>query len=57
MVDRARAAGVRLEGLRGYYLARPEHCPENTVVVGYAALPPGDIPALAEALRTAWQKT
>ena len=54
MVDRARAAGVRLGG---YYLARPEHCPENTVVVGYAALPPGDIPALAEALRTAWQKT
>ena len=34
-------------------MARPERCPANTVVLGYASLADGEIPALAEALRTA----
>ena len=50
----ARRAGVRLRGLSGYYMARPERCPANTVVLGYASLADGEIPALAEALRTAF---
>lgn len=54
MVQAARAAGVRLAGLGGYYMARPERCPPRTVVVGYAGLPPGDIPLLAETLARAW---
>ena len=54
MVSAALAAGVRLRGLSGYYMARPERCPANTVVLGYASLADGEIPALAEALRTAW---
>lgn len=54
MVARAAAAGVRLAGLSGYYMARPERCPPRTVVVGYAGLPPGDIPLLAETLARAW---
>ena len=54
MVDAARRAGVRLRGLSGYYMERVEQCPENTVVLGYASLDDGEIPALAEALRTAW---
>ena len=53
-VSAALAAGVRLRGLSGYYTARPERCPANTVVLGYASLADGEIPALAEALRTAW---
>lgn len=54
MVARAAAAGVRLAGLSSYYMARPERCPPRTVVVGYAGLPPGDIPLLAGTLAGAW---
>ena len=54
MVARARAAGIRVEGLSAYYLTRRETCPANTVVVGYAALPPADIPKLAEELKNLW---
>ena len=53
----ARAGGVPLGRLSDYYICRKGKCPARTLVLGYAALPPGDIPALAEALRTAWQKT
>ena len=55
MVDSALAAGVRLRGLSGYYMERRALCPANTVVLGYASLRDGDIPALAEALARAWR--
>ena len=54
MADAARAAGVRLRGLGGYYMERRERCPENTVVLGYASLRDQDIPELARILQRAW---
>ena len=54
MVARAAAAGVRLTGLSGYYLANRQQCPANTVVVGYGALQDQQVPAAARALRRAW---
>lgn len=54
MVEAAAREGVRLRGLREYYLARPEHCPPDTVVAGYSALKEEDIPAVAAALARAW---
>lgn len=54
MVRSAAAQGVRIEGLSAYYMEGIDSCPENTVVLGYASLADGDIPALAEALRRAW---
>ena len=56
--DRPRRGGpgaLRLHGLSGYYLARPELCPPDTVVAGYAALPDSDIDAAAAALARAWR--
>ena len=55
MTARAAARGVRLHGLSEYYLARPELCPPDTVVAGYAALPDSDIDAAAAALARAWR--
>ena len=43
-----------MRGLSEYYLARPEHCPPDTVVAGYSALKEDDIPAVAAALARAW---
>lgn len=54
MVEAAAQEGVRLRGLREYYLARPEYCPPDTVVAGYSALKEEDIPAVAAALARAW---
>ena len=54
MVAAAAREGVRLRGLSEYYLARPEHCPPDTVVAGYSALKEDDIPAVAAALARAW---
>ena len=54
MLARAAAAGVQLRGLREYYMARPETCPPNTVVAGYAGLSDEDIPAVVAALAEAW---
>lgn len=54
MVEAAAREGVRLRGLRKYYLARPEYCPPDTVVAGYSALKEEDIPAVAAALARAW---
>lgn len=54
MVRAAARQGVRLQGLRGYYMEGAERCPENTVVLGYASLRDEDIPALAGALKRAW---
>lgn len=54
MVAAAAREGVRLRGLSEYYLARPEHCPPDTVVAGYSALREEDIPAVAAALARAW---
>ena len=55
MVSGAAGAGVRLHGLSEYYLARPELCPPDTVVAGYAALAEEDIDAAAAALARAWR--
>ena len=55
MVRRAGEAGAGLTGLSAYYTGDRSACPENTVILGYAALPDGDIPALAEALARAWR--
>ena len=54
MVRAAAAQGVRLVGLSSYYMARPELCPPDTVVAGYAGLRTEDIPTVAQALRRAW---
>ena len=54
MVAAARRAGAGLTGLSDYYMEGAETCPESTVVLGYAALPDRDIPALAAALGEAW---
>lgn len=54
MVEAAAQEGVRLRGLREYYLARPELCQPDTVVAGYSALKEADIPAVAAALAQAW---
>ncbi|HIX17345.1 MAG TPA: PLP-dependent aminotransferase family protein [Candidatus Gemmiger faecavium] len=54
MVEAAGREGVLLHGLSEYYLARPELCPSDTVVAGYAALADEDIPAAAQALARAW---
>ena len=54
MVQRARQQGVQLSGLSSYFMAREQNCPPNTVVVGYASLPPQDIQPLAQALKIAW---
>ncbi len=50
----ALAAGVGLRGLSRYYMERPERCPANTVVLGYASLRDQETAALAEALGRAW---
>ncbi|MBM6871657.1 PLP-dependent aminotransferase family protein [Pseudoflavonifractor phocaeensis] len=57
MVRRAAEAGVRLQGLSAYYAkdADAPPCPPNTVILGYAALPDRDIPALADTLARAWR--
>ena len=44
----------KLKGLSEYYMERQEECPENSVILGYASLQDGDIPALAAALKQAW---
>jgi len=54
MVKTAAQRGVRLRGLSEYYMARPENCPANTVVAGYAGLQAEEIPAVAAALGKAW---
>lgn len=54
MVAAAAREGVRLRGLSEYYLERPELCPPDTVVAGYAGLKESDIPAVAAALARAW---
>jgi len=56
MVASALAHGVRLKGLSEYYMERAENCPPDTVILGYASLPDGEIDVLASALRTAWSE-
>ena len=55
MVEAAAAQSVQLRGLSGYYMARSDLCPPDTVVAGYAALRQADIPAVAAALGRAWR--
>lgn len=54
MVSSARQAGVRLSGLSEYYRDTAAPRPENTVILGYAALPDDSIGELAETLKRAW---
>ena len=54
MVHAAAREGVGLRGLSEYYLCRRETCPPNTVIIGYASVADGEIPALAAALQRAW---
>lgn len=55
MLAAARAAGVRLNGLSGYYVPqRRVLCPPRTVVLGYGSLLPEDAPALASTLKNCW---
>ncbi len=57
METSALASGVGLRGLSRYYMERKENCPDSTVVLGYASLRDGDIPALADTLFGAWRDT
>lgn len=54
MVRCAQEQGVLLTGLSSYFMARRQNCPPNTVVIGFASLPPQDIEPLAKALKKAW---
>ena len=54
MTRAARDAGIRLAGLSEYYRAGADHCPPDTVVLGYGALLPALAPAAAEALKNAF---
>lgn len=54
MIRAAAVQGVRLQGLEGYYMEGGEHCPENTVVLGYASLKDEEIDDLVGALKRAW---
>lgn len=56
MVEAAAAQGVQLRSLRDYYMQDADTCPPDTVVAGYAALPPEDILAVAQALARAWRR-
>lgn len=55
MVESARAAGVRMAGLSEYYRDGAAQRPDNTVIVGYAALADEQIDELARVLKEAWQ--
>lgn len=54
LVERAARAGVPVRGLSGY--CRECSCPESTLVLGFAGLKLEEIPAAAEALRTAFEE-
>ena len=55
MVESARAAGVRMAGLSEYYRDDAAQRPDNTVIVGYAALADEQIDELAQVLKAAWR--
>lgn len=55
MVASALEQGVRIRGLSGYYMERKDHCPPNTVVLGYASLKDGEIEELVGRLWEAWK--
>lgn len=57
MLATARQAGIRLQGLSGYYHEKGSRCPPHTVVLGYGSLSPSDIPAVAAALKSCWSCT
>lgn len=50
----ALAHGVKVKGLRAYYMERKDLCPDNSVILGYASLRDGEIAELVDALRKAW---
>lgn len=54
MIASALREGVRVRGLGEYYMERRERCPENSVILGYAAVRDEDIPELVGALDRAW---
>ena len=53
LIERARAAGVRVYGLSAYYLP-PVEPPRATLVLGYAGLTEQQINEAAARLRQAW---
>ena len=56
LIERARAAGVRVYGLSAYYLP-PVKPPRATLVLGYAGLTEQQIDEAAALLRQAWSQT
>lgn len=54
MVQAAREAGIRLSGLSEYYRDETAERPENTVILGYAALKDEQIGELARTLKEIW---
>lgn len=54
LVERAARAGVPVRGLSSYCRACP--CPPGTLVLGFAGLKLEEIPAAAEALKTAFEE-
>ena len=54
MLEAARRAGIRLSGLSEYYHDSETPRPENTVILGYAALRDDQIHELAQLLRQIW---
>lgn len=54
MLCAARAAGVRISGLSEYYRDKAVPRPQNTVILGYAALRDEQIEELAHTLKSIW---
>ena len=57
MIETARAAGIRLSGLSEYYRDASAPRPENTVILGYAALREEQLSALAAVLHRVWTQS
>lgn len=55
MVAAARASGVQLAGLSGYFYGQAAHCPPSTVVLGYGTLDAAKVDELSERLKYAWR--
>ncbi len=54
MVRRAQEHSILLRGLSTYFMEDAHLCPPNTVILGYAALPDGEIASLTTLLRHIW---
>lgn len=54
LIASARAQGVRVYGLSGYYVDTDADCPPATVILGYAGIPSERIPEAVTRLARAW---